>query len=175
MRVVAAGARLAVIALLIPLAAGADIEMYTDVVASGGGKMGNDSYVHLCTVGQGVIGAVAGPGNIHEIGFWYQPVWITVGVTDALDAAPIRFRLGHNYPNPFNPTTTIEYAVRERTHVTITLYDVTGREVETLVDEERSAGYHQVVLDASDLSSGIYYCRMRAGDFIETRKTALVK
>ena len=87
----------------------------------------------------------------------------------------MRFVLSQNYPNPFNPTTTIGYDIPERSLVTLVIYDVLGRRVETLVNGEKQPGHYEVTLDASRLASGVYLYRLQAGSFSETRKLAFVK
>ena len=82
---------------------------------------------------------------------------------------------GQNYPNPFNPTTTIEYALPASGYVTLEIYDVLGREVKTLVNDNESAGYHFVVFDASELPSGVYFYRISAGKYTSVKKLVLVK
>jgi hypothetical protein len=88
---------------------------------------------------------------------------------------PREFTLSQNYPNPFNPTTTIKYDLPIDAHVTLKLYDVLGREVLTLVNEQAKAGYHSTTLDASRLSSGVYFYRIQAGQFSQTKKLILVR
>jgi hypothetical protein len=95
--------------------------------------------------------------------------------TSSLHSIPTQFALSQNYPNPFNPMTTIDFDVPVATHITITLFDVLGREVQTLLNENVEAGYRQVPLDASSLSSGIYFYRMQAGSFVSTRKAVVLK
>jgi hypothetical protein len=85
------------------------------------------------------------------------------------------FTISQNYPNPFNPTTTIKYSVSKQSIVAIKVYDVLGREIETLVNDEKSTGNYKVEFDASKLTSGIYFYRMQAGDFVETKKIILMK
>ncbi|MBU0519424.1 T9SS type A sorting domain-containing protein [bacterium] len=85
------------------------------------------------------------------------------------------YELLGNYPNPFNPTTTIGYAIPEVSNVTLTVYDISGREVERLVDGIREAGNHEAVFDASDLSSGVYLYQLTAGEFNAVGKLALIK
>ena len=85
------------------------------------------------------------------------------------------YSLYENYPNPFNPTTTIEYYVPADTKVTLKILDILGREVTTLVDKEVTAGKHKVIFDASSLSSGIYIYQLRTNDKIITRKMMLLK
>ncbi|REL38237.1 T9SS C-terminal target domain-containing protein [Rhodohalobacter sp. SW132] len=89
---------------------------------------------------------------------------------------PQTFRLNPNYPNPFNPTTNISYEIPERSDVTIAVYDMLGREVATLVqDQQHPAGTFTVSFDASGLSSGIYFTRLEAGSTSVTRKMSLIK
>jgi len=85
------------------------------------------------------------------------------------------YALMGNYPNPFNPTTTISYAIPEVSYVTLTVYDISGREVATLVDGMRNAGIHEAFFDAADLTSGVYLYRLQAGDFHSAGKMALIK
>jgi len=85
------------------------------------------------------------------------------------------FDLKQNFPNPFNPTTKIEYQIPELSFVTIKLYDVLGNEIETLVNEEKLTGTYEVEFDASELSSGIYCYKIVAGDFVDVKKMLLVK
>lgn len=100
---------------------------------------------------------------------------LITGIFDNMPERPDRLILFLNYPNPFNASTTIEYDLPEAGHVRIIVYDPLGREIETLVDVEKPAGRHQVVWDASDYSSGVYFYRIEAGDFIETKKMILLK
>ena len=88
---------------------------------------------------------------------------------------PNIFSLEQNYPNPFNPSTLIRFNLGENTHATLKVYDVFMRDVMTLVDEERGAGHHEVLFDASGLTSGIYYYRLQAGSFNQIRKMNLMK
>jgi photosystem II stability/assembly factor-like uncharacterized protein len=85
------------------------------------------------------------------------------------------FRLSQNYPNPFNPSTTINFSIQTSGFVTLKVYDVLGDAVATLVNEEKPAGVYQVSFNAADLSSGIYFYKLRAGNFVETRKMILIK
>ena len=85
------------------------------------------------------------------------------------------FRLSQNYPNPFNPTTTIQYSVPKSGLVTIKVYDILGREVTTLVNEQKAVGNYNVQFYANRLSSGVYFYRMQAGDFVQTKKLVLLK
>ena len=95
---------------------------------------------------------------------------------------PSEFELSQNYPNPFNPTTTISYSIpvvdakfATTTNVELKIYDVLGKEVATLVNEQKSAGNYKVEFDASTLTSGIYFYTIRSGKFFETKKMLLMK
>ena len=93
---------------------------------------------------------------------------VTIGV-------PVILQLIQNYPNPFNPSTTINFDLPVAGIITLKVFNTSGKEVATLVNEARSAGYHSVNFDASNLSSGVYYCRLEANGFSKVMKMALVK
>jgi len=88
---------------------------------------------------------------------------------------PDTYTLSQNYPNPFNPTTTINFALPENANVTLKVYDIIGRQVAELVNGEVEAGYHQVVFDATKLSSGIYFYRLTTDKFTQINKMILMK
>ncbi len=175
MRRLASALLIVAAAALFSLPAGAQVEMPHSVLGCGGGEMSGASNTVLSTVGQSAIGVVGGASNINEIGFWYQPGWILTGIEDPETAVPTQFRLDQNSPNPFNPVTTLRFAVPKTCHVTVRLYDVRGREIRTLRNEEMDPGFHSVVLEAAGLPSGIYFCRMEAEGFVETKKLVLLK
>jgi hypothetical protein len=88
------------------------------------------------------------------------------------------FSLGQNYPNPFNPSTEISYTLRRDSHVTIKIYDTSGREIQTLVNERKSSGIHTVTFDVNgkkNLASGVYFYKLTAEDFTDVKKMILVK
>ncbi len=98
--------------------------------------------------------------------------------TNALEVAvgiPLEFSLSQNYPNPFNPATTIEYDLPKEAPVQLMVYDNLGRMVRTLIEANQPAGYYKVVFDAQGLSSGMYYYRIQAGDFVKVKKLTLLK
>ena len=92
-----------------------------------------------------------------------------------LGNTPQVFSLLQNYPNPFNPRTTIQYSIPQTSFVRITIYDILGKEVSTLVDEQKLSGSYEVQFDGSKLSSGVYFYRLHAGKFLETKKLVLLK
>ena len=83
--------------------------------------------------------------------------------------------LFQNYPNPFNPSTTIRYGLPERTHVTLTVFNTLGQQVATLVNDTQDAGYHQVQFDGSGLASGMYFYRLRAGEYVAVRRLLILR
>jgi hypothetical protein len=89
--------------------------------------------------------------------------------------SPVDFSLEQNYPNPFNPSTTIKYSIPRSSRVTIRVFDVLGNEIQTLVNEEKSAGTYELDWNAANLTSGVYYYQMIAGNHISTRKMILLK
>jgi hypothetical protein len=99
----------------------------------------------------------------------------TQGDQAAMGAMPLEYGMSQNYPNPFNPTTAINIALVEDTHVTLEVYDVTGRVVATLIDGTKSAGHHVVEFNAASLPSGYYFYKIRAGNFSATRSMVLMK
>ncbi len=88
---------------------------------------------------------------------------------------PERFVLEQNYPNPFNPSTTIKFELPTASHVTLSVHDILGREVSVLVNERKNAGVYDVKFDGSSLASGVYFSRLQAGNFVETKKMLVVK
>jgi alpha-tubulin suppressor-like RCC1 family protein len=120
--------------------------------------------------------AAANAGGIS--GYSAEGSFTTGTGIDAIDAPndiPKEFALYQNYPNPFNPATTIQYDVPKESHVTITVYDVTGREVATLVNDNQAAGNYSVVFNGSRFASGMYFFRMVAGNYVKTDKMMMVK
>jgi hypothetical protein len=97
------------------------------------------------------------------------------GVIVTRTIVPTGYIISQNYPNPFNPTTKIKYAVPQPSQVQIKVFDVLGNEIETLVNEEKSAGTYEITWDAASLPSGVYFYRLQAGEFIETKKMLLLK
>ncbi|MDH4070395.1 MAG: T9SS type A sorting domain-containing protein [Ignavibacteria bacterium] len=107
--------------------------------------------------------------------------WIvSTGVDGGVAEIPVEFDLVQNYPNPFNPTTTIQYSLKEQANVVLKVYDILGKEVRTLINEEQGAGVRQVVWDGKNntgaqVASGMYIYRIQANDFVSTMKMLLMK
>jgi plastocyanin len=121
------------------------------------------TYEYQCDVhgGDGMVGSfvaiVTGVDNKQTVG---QPAF---------------FGLEQNSPNPFNPSTTIRFELPHASNVSLTVYNLLGQEVATLVNEEKSAGIFDVQFNATTLASGVYVYRMQAGSFVETKKLILIR
>jgi photosystem II stability/assembly factor-like uncharacterized protein len=105
--------------------------------------------------------------------YWHEVV--TTDVDQEVEGIPGGFALHQNYPNPFNPMTSIGYEMREEGYVTLKIFDLLGREVATLVNEKQVPGAYEVMWDAGGHVSGVYLYRLRAGDFVETKKLVLLR
>jgi sugar lactone lactonase YvrE len=130
--------------------------MTIDMQSGAGTMIGSEIYQNLCAIAVRVDGVVT-------------------GVDDPVRSIPGSFSLGQNYPNPFNPETQIGFQIPESGHVTLSVYDMLGREVAVLVNEPRAAGSYSVQFKAGSLASGAYVYMLRAGGQTLTRKLALVK
>jgi hypothetical protein len=127
------------------------------------------------TVGEPVVGITKGSAFAMGSGFLVDSLVgrITTKVIDQR-AIPRVYALMQNFPNPFNPTTTIRYDLPRATKVSLKVYDVLGREILSLVQGDWEAGYHQVQWNAN-VASGIYFYRLQTEEFVETKKMILLK
>jgi hypothetical protein len=143
-------------------------------------------------IGDGYRGAIVKYAN--HVGMFYYGFYFAPGITSAFTEMdlisfvpivnsafeprtqmPAECSLLQNYPNPFNPSTTIRYALPRRSRVTLSVYNTLGQVVAPLVQEEQEPGYHDVRFDASGLASGVYFYRLTAGSFVETRKLMILR
>lgn len=136
---------------------------------------------HAQTLSHGTFnpipGAFTGPGGSLSGGFAYTTpgTVVSIDVPNRTDL-PTETRLNGNYPNPFNPTTVIAYQLATAGSVRLAVYDILGREVAILVNQERAVGRYEVSFNASSLSSGVYLYRLQlGGQVIATRRMTLVK
>ena len=110
----------------------------------------------------------------------YYQIWtvpIEISSVDVKEESQLTesFYLEQNYQNPFNPSTSIQYAISSRQFVTLKVYDLLGREIATLVNEEKPAGVYEVEFNAASIPSGIFFYQLKAGQYSETRKMVLLK
>jgi len=174
------GFGLTVIVLLLVGSAGAAYQNRLLISANLGGMAeGTDFKSHGC-LGQNVVSdwqgldsarILTGIMQFSELYSWMLPV------VDESNPNPLprEFQLHQNFPNPFNPMTTIRYDIPRSAHVNITVYNTRGQQVAVLVDGSRQPGYHEVVWDAAGLSSGVYFYRIHAADFVALKKLMLIK
>jgi hypothetical protein len=98
-----------------------------------------------------------------------------LSIPEIHSTVPTNLALFQNYPNPFNPSTTINYELPKSSEVRLSVFDILGREVSVLVNERREAGVHEVKFDSSNLASGVYFYRLQAGNFVQSKKLVIVK
>ena len=99
----------------------------------------------------------------------------TSDIEESFNSIPKEYALAQNYPNPFNPSTKIEYSIPQLSNVVIKAFDILGNEIETLVNAQKPAGTDKITWYAENLPSGVYFYRIQAGDYIETKKMVLLK
>ncbi len=154
-------------------------------VLNGGGAMWDSttSYKLSSSLAQSIIGGPIGVDTILYTGFWNPWVVETSPVEweeEDLTLRPEEFDLRQNYPNPFNPITVIQYALPKAFEVKIEIYNILGQKVRHLLDELQEPGYKTVQWDGKDdsgveVSSGVYFYKIEAGDFVECKKMTLLK
>jgi len=110
-----------------------------------------------------------------RIGVWREALSAMTDVSTSATERPTIFKLEQNYPNPFNPATTIRYALPARSHVTLTVFNTLGQQVANLFDGVEEPGERSVRFDGSGLASGVYFYRLRAGEYVETKKLVLIR
>ena len=106
---------------------------------------------------------------------WRRSLSEIIGIQSISTETPSKYSLSQNYPNPFNPITKIKFALQKSSNVNITVYDMIGKEIEVLVNEQLREGTYQTEWNGNSFSSGVYFYKISAGDFTETRKMLLVK
>jgi hypothetical protein len=129
-----------------------------------------EMYEEVWLTQQGVI-----DGKDDVVGAAIQWINNSTSADDNNNEIILEYSLGNNYPNPFNPTTTISYQIPKLSFVTLQIYDVLGNEISTLVSEKKPAGNYEVGFDATGLTSGIYFYTLLAGNYYETKKMIFLK
>ena len=128
-----------------------------------------DDIIDSCFFGFDVTEPMEGGANDWNLSEWFKGSW------EQTPEIPATFALSPNYPNPFNPTTTIKYQLPTNNDVKLVIYNLLGQKVETLVDRLVEAGFHSVQWDASHYSSGTYFYKLTAGDKMFTKRMTLLK
>ena len=154
-----------------------------DATGSGGGIGGADgvpfgTILAKCDVAEVIVYNVAlsDPQRKEIETYLANKYGLVTGVTETPKGnLPEKFALAQNYPNPFNPSTTIRYSLPQRSHVTLSVYNTLGQQVAQLVNADIDAGNHDIQFNASNLASGVYFYRIQAGSYVETRKLVLIR
>ena len=147
----------------------------SSVLGGGGGSVDNGVRRLDATLGQSAAGPAANASHAAGIGFWSLNAAATVTGVDDGDPPPARTELLQNTPNPFNPVTTIRYAVGAAGPVSLAIYDLQGREVVKLVDQPQQAGAYEVVFRPQGLASGTYLYRLVTVDGLLVHRMVLLK
>ncbi len=176
MKIINFGFHLAILLLILPVAIQAQHQIKSSVLGNGAAPTSGASNRLVGTLGQPAIGIASGQANVSNAGFWAQAIDFVTSVEEiSTGVIPREFRLEQNYPNPFNPATTIQFALPKQSKVTLKLYDLLGREISTLVNEELQVGKYKFTFEANDLPSGIYFYQLRTEGFVDTKKLTLLK
>jgi hypothetical protein len=142
----------------------------------GGGTCGGQNTMLSAVVGDRWIGYTSQGNTAVMGGFMLNPaIWQTVVSMAEHAQIPEAYALYQNYPNPFNPSTTIRFDIPATSMVRLSVFDLLGREVAVLVNEKRNAGVFETKFLNGGVSSGVYFFRLQAGDYAQTRKMILIK
>jgi len=158
----------------------------SDAFSSSGCEAKSDTYLLGVSIAQPVIGLSSGADYIESAGFWHWNMsWpgpeVGVKGEPTLDLSlPKEYSLSQNFPNPFNPVTSVNYSLPEAVHVRLEIYNALGQKVRTLVEEPQIAGYKTVHWNGVDdygrgMASGVYFYRLEAGKYSSSKKLLLLK
>jgi hypothetical protein len=161
--------------LVLPPLSHAETILSRSVVASGGCPIQSSIHGIGGTLGQAFIGVISGAQHRNEIGFWYGLPTAASDVEGETGPLPTRFQLALAGSNPCRDRAILRCAIPQRSEVSIRLYDVSGRLVRTLAEGIQKPGVREVAVDALGLPSGVYYVRMVAEHFAETRRLLLLR
>lgn len=163
----------------------AQLSINKSVLGNGGEPMINENYTLNGTLGQTITGKQNNISVRAKLGFWYQANTLVTAVDEISENFTQQSALLHNYPNPFYSITKISYMVSPSVYsasnysegdfkVEIKVYDSLGKEVAMLINKVQSVGLHEIEWNADHLPGGIYYCRLRNGNIIQTKKMILI-
>jgi len=163
-------------AIALGAVAPAQHELKREFIGAGGRRAVRPDRELRHSVGQPITGRSKRPELTVRHGFWAKKGSDTAtAVQDPTPSLPKSYRLDQNYPNPFNPRTTIRYALVEDGHVLLSIYDLRGRRVATLVNQNQSAGEHSFVFAPENLASGVYFYQLKAPGFEQVRRLLLAR
>jgi hypothetical protein len=149
---------------------------------------GDTQTIVICQLiarGSNNLNSVTKLKQLADVAWQFYNSGYTIGINKISNEVPSSFKLEQNYPNPFNPTTKIKFDIATNNPpfnkggqgglITLKIYDILGREIQTLVNEKLNPGTYEVTFDGSNLASGIYFYQLKSGNFIETKKMLLIK
>jgi len=141
----------------------------------GFGYSQSSSATLISSVGEPFVGfSQIGSMSIRSGSLFRTVVFIT-GLKEGKNQLPLEYALYQNYPNPFNPSTTVRYDLPKATFVTLTIFDLLGRQISTIIEGEKPAGTYQVNVYVPNLPSGVYFYRLQARDYVKTKKFVLLR
>ena len=167
-----------------PNAAGSSAQvqlLWLSINSGGATEQSSTNFAAGLSCGQTVSGVSLSANYRVNFGFWQTGVTAPTDVQEIVtEELPTTYSLSQNYPNPFNPSTVIEFTVPHRSHVELSIYNLLGQRVVTLVDEPMSQGAYRTVWygreeSGRNVATGIYFYRLLAGDFVATKKMVLLK
>jgi hypothetical protein len=162
--------------LVLPVAIQAQHQIKNSVLGNASAPTSGASHQVVGTLGQPVIGITGDQTNVTKSGFWEQAIDFVTSIEEMPNqVVPKEFRLEQNYPNPFNPSTTIQFAVPQQAIVSLKLFDLLGREIATLIEEDIKPGAYKLTFKSDGLPSGIYFYQFRSDGFVETKRLTLLK
>jgi len=146
------------------------------VTGGGGGISSNDTYRMISTFGQPLTGIKQNDTFIIQSGFWYAAASsIVTNIERTEEYLPHTFRLEQNFPNPFNPVTQIQFSIPDQDFTTLTVYDILGRMIVQLVNEDLQPGEYTVSFEAGNIPSGMYIYRLQSGSYVNQKRMLLIK
>lgn len=149
-------------------------------LSSGGGYSSSQNFILKDAIGQSVVGKAQSANYVEQVGFYSYFMIPLVGIEEKKETIPMIFNLSQNFPNPVSSETNVRFTVPKVCHVSINIYDMVGRAVKSLVDEEKKPGLYKVSWNRTDntgskLASGIYFIVMNAKPFKSTKKVVVLE
>lgn len=150
------------------------------VLSGGGGNLTSSIYKTSATVSQTAIGSLTGNNFLALLGFWYPGIIVGITEDNELKPTPLITNLYSPKPNPFKTSTAISYSLAGNEKVILSIYDLSGRQITTLVNEKMPPGIYRVVWNGKNqrnqqVSAGIYFCQLKTANYSKTRKLLLTQ
>ncbi len=164
---------IAIMVLFAPHKVFGQYNLVADVISCSASVSNSSGFNLTGTIGQPITENANNSDFQLYSGFWFAADIITDIDEDSF--LPNEYKLFNNYPNPFNPSTTIKYQLKKRGNVTLILYNSLGKRIRTLVNDNKEAGVYSVNFNASNISSGVYFYRLISEKFVETKRMILLK